>query len=513
MGYKEIEIKVRAAANEDEIKSLVGRTAGVAKFTYNIIKKSLDARKKSDIQWLIRVGVTSPDLPKGNKPEVLTLHPEKQKRTPGKSGHKVIIVGTGPAGIFAADYLSLRGFDVTVLERGSPVENRKAALDNFEKTGTFDSKNNYSFGEGGAGTFSDGKLSSRTKNINAERNYIFQRFVETGGPEEIFYMTHPHLGSDKLFTMTKNMRKLLQDQGVKFLYETPATDLVVKNNRVTGVVTPGGILEADQVIFATGHSAFETFRMLIKNGLDFQPKNFALGFRAEHSQQIINKAQWGVPTIPGVKAAEYRLTSQTEGGIGVYSFCMCPGGMVVPAAAYGDTNIVNGMSNYSRSSPFANAAVVAGVNIQQLLGKDVNALETLHWLESLEQSFQQTPGSYKAPAMTIKDFLAGKSGSKLPASSYPLGLNPSDLGSMLPAALVKPLQEGLKDFCNKIRGYEEGILLGLESKTSAPIQVQRHPEKLWSKYENLYIAGEGSGWSGGIVSSASDGMRIAQILE
>lgn len=513
MGYRELDVKMPASAGEGELKVRVGREAGVKNFTFTILKKSLDARKKNQILWVFRVGVSSPEIKSGQAPEVPTLHPRTDPVPPQRPDRKVLVVGTGPAGIFAADYLSYRGFQVTVVERGSRVEDRKAALEAFEAGGDFPEKNNYSFGEGGAGTFSDGKLSSRTKTITPERNWVFQRFVEAGGPEEIFYMTHPHLGSDRLFTITGNLRRDLENRGVIFHFDTLVTDLLPgksSEERISGVMTHRGPLEADHVIMATGHSAFETIRMLVRRGLDYRPKNFALGFRAEHTQETINRAQWGLPAIPGVKAAEYRLTSQTETGTGVYSFCMCPGGTVVPAAAYRDTNLVNGMSLYARNGRFANAAVVAGLHIGTLLGREVGALEALDWLENLERSYLLTPGSYRAPAMTVGDFLGGKAGSRLPDSSYPLGLEPADLGALLPPALVSPLREGLADFCRKLRGYEEGIILGLESKTSAPVQVTRHPEELWSRFTNLYVAGEGSGWSGGIVSSAADGIKVAR---
>jgi len=507
MGYQEYDVRVPAIAGEQAIRQRIEKVSRLKNFSYEILKKSLDARKKSDIVWQLRVGVVSDTLKGGKKPELPTLHPQRKKRD-----DQVIVVGSGPAGMFAADFLVRSGFKVTILERGSQIETRKAAIEAFEKGGAFPTTNNYSFGEGGAGTFSDGKLSSRTKNINAERNYIFQAYLQAGAPDEIMYMTHPHLGSDQLFNMTLAMRTTLENLGCSFRFDTQVLDILTKDGIVYAVKTNSGDLSCDQVIFACGHSAFETFRMLISRGVPFVPKNFAVGFRAEHHQETINLAQWGLRDIPGVKAAEYRLTSQTTSGVGVYSFCMCPGGVVVPAAAYADTNIVNGMSNFARDSEYANAAVVAGVDLGSLLGHPVTALESLLWLEELERSFFRLGSSYRAPAMRISDFLSGATGAILPESSYVLGLEPVDLKALLPAGLIGPLREGLAEFCRKLKGYEEGILLGLESKTSAPLQVERHPEKLYSQFLNLYVAGEGSGWSGGIVSSAADGLRVAQAI-
>jgi uncharacterized FAD-dependent dehydrogenase len=250
--------------------------------------------------------------------------------------------------------------------------------------------------------------------------------------------------------------------------------------------------------------------MLIHNNINFRTKNFALGFRAEHQQEIINMAQWGVPNIPGMKAAEYRLTSRCDDNSDVYSFCMCPGGMVVPATAYSHTNIVNGMSNYQRDNRWANAAVVASLNLEKYLNKLVPAIEALDWLEQLESKFFQFSGGYDAPATWISHFLNGKKKSKLPQSSYPFKLIEADFSDLLPEGLINPLKKGLKDFCEKLKGYETGIILGLESKSSSPIQVERDPEKLTAGYSNLYIVGEGSGWAGGIISSAADGLKAAQ---
>ncbi len=507
MGYKELEFKLPDSSTMEDLEKAIKKSLKSENYKFTILKKSIDARKKPRIEWLYRVGVVSPVLAGGEPPVNPTVHPEKTRKS-----KKVVVVGTGPAGIFAADYLSLSGFQVTVLERGSPVELRRTKLDEWEEGGAFSTENNYSFGEGGAGTFSDGKLSSRTKSISPERNYIFKKFISVGGPGEIEYMTHPHIGSDNLYSMTRNLRKKLQAQGVEFLFHSKVIDLVIKEGKVAGAVTQNGEIGGEEFIFATGHSAYETYRMLIRRGIPFRSKNFALGFRAEHLQEMINFAQWGVKSLPGVKAAEYRLANQNENGNGVYTFCMCPGGKVVPAAAYDDINIVNGMSLYQRDSIWANAAVVTGVNLGQLLKREVSAAESLDWLEQIERSFQNPKAPFKAPAMTIHDFVHGEKGGKLPASSFCLGLEPSDLSVMLPEEIVKDLREGILIFNKKIKGYEDGLLLGLESKTSSPIQVERNPEEYWAGYRNLYVVGEGSGWSGGIVSSAADGLRVAQMI-
>jgi uncharacterized FAD-dependent dehydrogenase len=505
MGYKELDLRISVFTQHQELKKLISKKTGIKNFEYRIIKKSLDARNKKNICWEYRIGINSIEIKGGTTPEILSIQPEYKKRK-----EQIIITGSGPAGVFSALFLSLSGFKVTLLERGGEVEQRKRSLQKFEQSGPFDPANNYAFGEGGAGTFSDGKLTSRTKNISLERNFIYQQFIEAGAPEEIFYMTHPHLGSDNLYRITQNFRKKLIELGCTILFNTSLDDLRVKGTKIVAAETAKGVLPADKFIVATGHSAYETYRMLLNKGVSFVPKNFALGFRAEHEQAIINKAQWGVNQIPGIKAAEYRLTAQVSDNTPVYSFCMCPGGKVVPSTAYKHTNIVNGMSNYSRNSRWANAAVVAGINLEKLFKRPVTALETLDWLEKLETSFYNFSGSYKAPASTITSFLAGKLYEKLPESSYPLALAEADFRDFLPEEVIVPLQEGLGSFCSRLKGYETGIILGLESKTSAPIQVERHPHKLNATFDNLYIAGEGSGWAGGIISSAADGLKVAQ---
>ena len=506
MGYREYEVSLPLSAPAEELRTAIARKAGLDEFEYSILLKSLDARKKERIVWLYRVGVRSPELKRGTEPEAPALEHRKTTR-----GGRVVVVGTGPAGIFAALYLARSGFTVTVLERGSRVDERKAALDAFEAGGPFPAADNYAFGEGGAGTFSDGKLSSRTKGISAEREYLYSEFVAAGAPAEIRYMTNPHVGSDKLYAMTSRLRAALEEAGGVMEFGARVDDLVPTSGKIVAVDTPKGRYEADAFLFACGHSSFDTQRMLMRRGVPFRTKNFALGFRAEHEQAAINRAQWGVESLPGVKAAEYRLTAKS-GDRGVYSFCMCPGGTVVPAAAFADASVVNGKSDYSRAGRWANAAVVAGVSLNALLGKEISPEEALDWLEALERRFKEFAGGWRAPAMTIGDFLSGRSGTALPASSYPLGLVGADLAELLPTGLVEPLCEGLVQFSRKLRGYEDGIILGLESKTSASIQAERDPESRTAGFENLYIAGEGSGWSGGIVSSAADGLKAAQAL-
>lgn len=504
MGYREIDLKLPTGFDEQLLRNKIKKELKINNFRFRIVNKSLDARKNSFIHWQTRVAVTSDEL-KGGVPEP---EPELNIRH-FERGCDALVLGSGPAGFFAAYVLQKAGFRTTIIERGADVEKRDRGIHRFEHSGNFDPVCNYAFGEGGAGTFSDGKLTSRSKHISLEKRFILKHYIKAGAPEEIGYMTHPHVGSDNLKIIVKNLRRDFIHLGGTILFETMLEDLVIRNGRVVSAVTSSGTLDAEVFVIAPGHSSYETYRMLIRRGVPFRTKNFALGFRAEHPQEVINTGQWGRSSLPGVKAAEYRLTSNREGRLPVFSFCMCPGGMVVPATAYASTNIVNGMSLYQRDGRFANAAVVAGIHPDQLTGHETAPLEALDWLESLEESFFRYSNSYQAPFATIAGFLQQKQRGRIPETSYPLGLVPAPLWEMIPQPLVEALSEGLQDFERKLRGYETGVLLGLESKTSSPIQVIRDETGKCEGFENLYMAGEGSGYAGGIISSAADGIRIA----
>ena len=368
MGYKQLSLKLPPDYSPEQLRHKVAKALHVSDFSFQITHKSLDARKKSFIHWEIRLLINSPEI-KGGTPEkqaVLEI-PYKKRR------QKAVVVGSGPAGFFAAYVLQKAGLQTTLIERGTAVDKRSREIEIFEKTAVFHPKSNYAFGEGGAGTFSDGKLTSRSKRISLERQFILKSYVEAGAPEEIEYLAHPHLGTDKLKQIVENLRHSFENSGGQILFETQMTDLRVKDGRVSAIETDKGTIEADFFVIAQGHSAFETYRMLMKRGVGFHTKNFALGSRMEHPQEVINEAQWGIKKLKGVKAAEYRLTSPGDGVHPVYSFCMCPGGVIVPATAYENTNIVNGMSRYLRDGRFANAACVAGLNLNRLLNPEVSA--------------------------------------------------------------------------------------------------------------------------------------------
>ncbi len=504
MGFKTITLKLPTDYSTEILRSKISKELNISEFTFQLENKSLDARKKSNIFWLVRVSVNSDEL---NTDEFIIS--EKLEIPYKKRNKKIVVVGSGPAGFFCALTLQKAGFRVTLIERGSEVEKRGKSIATFERTGIFDAQNNYSFGEGGAGTFSDGKLTSRSKRISKEKQFILENYVKAGGPEEILYMTHPHLGTDNLKKIVRNLRMEFKNIGGEILFETLFEDMITRNSKVAEVHTSQGTFQADALFIAPGHSAYETYKMLIRKGVPFRTKNFAIGSRMEHRQEIINLAQWGQKSLPGVKAAEYRLTSPADGKHQVFSFCMCPGGIVVPAAAYENTNIVNGMSYYKRNGNFANAACVAAIHPDELAGKTVSPIEALENLQALEEHFFQFSNGYSAPAISIPDFLKQRNKNTKLESSYPLGLTTAPLWELIPKPVVKSMQAGLSDFIRKIKGFETGNLLGFESKTSSPVQVIREKNGLVENFENLYMIGEGSGYAGGIISSAADGIKAA----
>ena len=507
MGYKSIQIKVPTEYTEEELRSALAKQLELKHFSFQIDKKSLDARKKNDIHWLMTVLVSSEEIKGEDFVPPAALEIPTKKRT-----EKVVVVGSGPAGFFAAHVLQLAGFQVSIIERGSVVEQRSRAIEVLESRGEFNGQNNYAFGEGGAGTFSDGKLTSRSKHISGERNFILSEYVKAGAPAEIVYMNYPHVGTDNLKLIVAHLRQQFLDNGGTYLFDAQLTDIVIKGNRASGVVSNKGEMEADHIILATGHSAYDTYRMLIEKGIQFNTKNFAIGHRIEHPQKLINQAQWGRETLPGVKAAEYRLSTKSKSGLGVYSFCMCPGGKVVPSAAYEEKSIVNGMSNYQRDGLFANAGCVAGIHPDTLLGHTCTPMEILQWIDELEGKFFAHTNSYKIPANMASDYIRKNGSNALSASSYPLGLQSAPLFNMVPKMISQAISEGIQDFSRKLRGFDQGMLMGLESKTSSPIQVSRDKEGKCSGFENLYFVGEGSGFAGGIISSAADGVKCAMAI-
>ncbi|HPA15616.1 MAG TPA: hypothetical protein PKV75_10160 [Desulfobacterales bacterium] len=510
MGYTELELELSTDFKHDDLGKIISKKIRSDDFTFAILRKSLDARNKRDIHWLIRAGINSPALT-GESPVIKKL-PLPGSRHGKKK--KTVITGCGPAGIFCGLILQGSGYDTVIIEKGADVKKRTEDISRFEETGKLNKNSGYCFGEGGAGTFSDGKLTSRTKTISLEKNFVFEELIKAGAPEEIAYMTHPHLGSDNLKKIIPVIIADFISSGGTVLFETEVTDIHKNGEMITALELSGantGKMEGDKFIFAPGNNSFDLYRLLLSRNVGFSTKPFAIGFRVEHLQETINLAQWGRKTLPGVKAAEYRLTATHAKGA-AFTFCMCPGGKVVQSAPRKGLSVVNGMSDYRRNGKFANSAVVTPFTIEELTGKPVSPSQALDLLEGLERKFYNYSDSFNIPAIRISDLLNGKTSSDLPSSSYPFHLISADFHELFPSAVLCRLIGGIGIFKKKLRGFEEGIALGLESKTSSPLKADRTSNFTTSPFTNLYICGEGSGNAGGIISSAADGVKTAMAV-
>ena len=427
----------------------------------------------------------------------------------------VAIVGCGPAGMFAALRLIELGVKPIVLERGKDVRARRHDLAAIQREGIVDPDSNYCFGEGGAGTYSDGKLYTRaTKRGNVDA--VLRTLVAHGAPPDILIEAHPHIGSNRLPQVVTALRDSILQAGGEIRFATRVADLVIDARQcLRGIVTAGGDeIMADAVILATGHSARDIFALLVARGIRIEAKPFAMGVRVEHPQPLIDRLQYHGAPDPRLPAASYRLTA-TVGERGVFSFCMCPGGFIVPAATQPDEVVVNGMSLSRRDSPFANSGIVVSIEAADLEAyRSHGALAGMHYQHALETAAATAGGGQqRAPAQRLTDFLAGRSSDTLPATSYHPGITAAPLHTLLPPPLVQRLQEGFKRFGTSMRGYitEEAVVVGVETRTSSPVRIPRDSDLLQHpEIAALYPCGEGAGYAGGIVSAALDGARIAE---
>ena len=481
-----------------------------------IYKKSLDARRKNDIHFLYSVIFEANDVEgKVLSPDIRIFEEDKGIHSvPFKNHKKVLIVGSGPAGLFAAYILSLNGADVTLVERGSDVDKRKKAVERFFKTGILNTECNIQFGEGGAGTFSDGKLNTRTS--SGYQGFVLKTFVECGAPKEILYDSKPHIGTDILSICVKNIREKIKSFGGQVLFDTCLTDLDIKNGTIKGAVLNGSAyVECDAVILAPGHSSRDTYEMLFKHNVFMEKKPFAAGVRIEHSREFINKMQYGdFPEIEKLPTADYRLVHNGDLR-SVYSFCMCPGGVVVNASSEKELLCVNGMSEHSRMADNSNSALVVNVKTEDFEGDSpLSGVEFQRKYEKAAYALLQGKGPVQLARDFVKDRVSDAFDGVKP--SFTGQTDFADLRECLPRFIHESLKEGLLVFEKKIKGFTNGgaVLTGIEMRTSAPVRIKRNENFESVSHAGLFPCGEGAGYAGGIMSAAVDGIKVAlKILE
>ncbi len=470
------------------------------------LHRAIDARR-GRVRVDYRVEVVA-DAPFADAGPVEVPQPAPLTGTP-----EVVVVGAGPAGLFCAWQLAVRGVRAVLVERGADVRGRRPALARLNREGVLDPETNYCFGEGGAGTFSDGKLYTRAKKRGPVQD-VLRLLAACGAPDRILYEARPHIGTNRLPKVVVALRERLKEAGVDVRFGARVDDLIVEGGRVAGVrLADGTDLRARAVVLATGHSARDVYHLLHRRGVAIEAKPFALGVRAEHPQPLIDGIQYGpLGGHPNLGAAPYAL-KRTAGDIGVYSFCMCPGGFIVAAATGPDEVVVNGMSPSTRDSRYANSGVVVTVDAA-VYGE--GPLAGLAWQAAVERTaFAAGGGRFRAPAQRITDFVAGRVSASLPDCSYRPGLVSADLRAVLPPRITEPLTEALRWFDRaRMRGYltDEAVLVGVESRSSAPVRVPRDAGLQSPSHPGLYPCGEGAGYAGGIVSAALDGMRVADAI-
>lgn len=493
---------------------------------YYITKKSIDARKKPELFYVYSVDVVVSDekkvWKKVNNNNVMLINPKKYTFPTGEKtsfSHPPVVVGAGPAGLFCAYALTIQGYLPIVVERGKRVEERTKDVQRFWETGILDTSSNVQFGEGGAGTFSDGKLNTLVKDPIGRNRFVLETFVKFGAPEHILYENKPHIGTDILAEVIKRMRMFLQEQGAIFHFESCVTDLLISDGKITGVkINDKETIETDCLILAIGHSARDTFSMLLSKKLQMEPKSFAVGFRVEHPQEEINLNQYGERYAGELPAAPYKLTANLESKRGVYSFCMCPGGYVVNASSEKERLAVNGMSYAARDGKNANSAIIVSVTPKDFkeLCPDAkeDALIGVRFQEVLEERAFRL-GNGKIPQQLFGDYCSNQ-----PSTTY--GAYESEtkgehvlcnLRGLLPEKLEEAFIEGMHRFSHAIPDYDrkDAILSGIESRTSSPVRIHRG-EDFMANIKGIYPCGEGAGYAGGIMSAAMDGLKVAEAI-
>ncbi|WP_368164240.1 NAD(P)/FAD-dependent oxidoreductase [Aeromonas sp. R6-2] len=493
--------------------------------SFSLFKRGYDARKKSNIQliYTVDVEVANPEplLAKfKSDPQVRPTPDMAYKfvaKAPDNLQERPLVIGFGPCGLFAGLVLAQMGFNPIIVERGKEVRERTKDTFGFWRKRTLNPESNVQFGEGGAGTFSDGKLYSQVKDPHFYGRKVITEFVEAGAPEEILYVSKPHIGTFKLVTMIEKMRAKILELGGEIRFSTRVDDIHMEEGQITGVTLSNGEeIKTRHVVLAVGHSARDTFEMLYERGVYMEAKPFSVGFRIEHKQSMIDAARFG-PSAghPILGAADYKLVHHCKNGRTVYSFCMCPGGTVVAATSEEGRVVTNGMSQYSRAERNANSAIVVGISPEQDYPGD--PLAGIRLQRELEANAYVLGGeTYDAPAQKIGDFLKGRKPGELGdvQPSFTPGIHLTDLSKALPAFAIEAIREAIPAFDRQIKGFasEDGLLTGVETRTSSPVCIKRGKDYQSINLKGFYPAGEGAGYAGGILSAGIDGIKVAEAV-
>jgi hypothetical protein len=484
--------------------------------SFDILKQSIDARDKNNIYYVYEFSIKIKNEDNYlNKNNDIIYYEKEDYNYPYKNNNYndyIIVIGSGPAGLFASYILAENGYKVAVIERGESIDERIKSVANFWKTGILNENSNVQFGEGGAGTFSDGKLNTLVKNKNHYQEKVFETFVKFGAPKEILYSYKPHIGTDILANVVKNMRNEIIKMGGKFLFNKTLTNINYEDNKLVSIeVNNKDIVPCNNLVLAIGHSARDTFKMLYDKKLNMEAKPFAVGLRVQHNQSMIDKSQYGEKYAKILSKATYKLTYQTKDNRGVYSFCMCPGGYVVNASSEKDHLAINGMSNYERETENANSAIVVSISPSDF---GTHPLDGIEYQRSLEKKAFSL-GSGNIPVQLLKDYHENRI-SKEFKSVKPIfkgNYTFANLNELFENNINNNIKEAFINFDKKIKGFnnDDAILAGIESRTSSPVKIIRD-ENLESNIKGIYPCGEGAGYAGGITSAAIDGIKVAEAI-
>jgi hypothetical protein len=528
------EIKLPLGHPDSEIKTAIVKRLGITAddlVNYVVFKRGMDARKSHAILFTYTLDVTVRDeaviLQRFENDPHVRVAPDTRyhfvAQAPQHLSSRPVVIGMGPAGLFAGLLLAQMGFRPLILERGKEVRERTKDTFGLWRQGVLNPESNVQFGEGGAGTFSDGKLYSQIKDPRHLSRKVLEEFVKAGAPEEILYESHPHIGTFRLVGMVEKMRATIQSLGGEIRFESRVDDIEITNSKVSGVVLASGErIATDHLVLAVGHSARDTFEMIHKRGIYIEAKPFSIGLRIEHPQTLIDQARYGKNAgNPLLGAADYKLVHHASNGRSVYSFCMCPGGTVVAATSEAGRVVTNGMSQYSRNERNANSGIVVGLTPEDYPADPDNPNSPLAGVEFQRRwesrAYELGGGSYQAPGQLVGDFLAGKPSANFGAvqPSYTPGVHLTDLSTALPDYVIAAIREALPAFAKQIKGFDlpDAVLTGVETRTSSPIRIKRNDDDLQSvNISGLYPSGEGAGYAGGILSAAVDGIKVAEAV-